>query len=32
MKGTMGTQNVCPGQAPEIPRHWNDVHLLPSRD
>ena len=28
MKGTMGTTNVCPGQAAEISRHSNDVHLL----
>jgi hypothetical protein len=28
MKGTMGTQNVCPGRAANFPRDANDVHLL----
>lgn len=27
MKGTVGTQNACPGQAAAITRHSNDVHL-----
>jgi hypothetical protein len=27
MKDTMGTQNVCPGQAAEISRHSNDVQF-----
>lgn len=31
MKGTMGTQSVCPGQAAEVSRHANDVHLLAVR-
>jgi hypothetical protein len=28
IKGTMGTTNVCAGQAALISRHSNDVHLL----